>query len=66
MPAGHAQARSDGTSRAAAGCQPMAKPHPTVLVLLVEDEPLVRMIASEGLEDAGFEVVQADNAGAAL
>ena len=38
----------------------------SVLVLLVEDEPLLRMIASEGLEDAGFEVVEAENAQAAL
>ncbi|MDB5452790.1 MAG: response regulator receiver [Caulobacteraceae bacterium] len=36
------------------------------LVLVVEDEPFVRMIAAEGLEDAGFEVLEADSADAAL
>jgi two-component system, response regulator PdtaR len=38
--------------------------HP--LVLVVEDEPLVRMIAAEGLEDAGFEVLEAETAADAL
>jgi CheY-like chemotaxis protein len=33
-----------------------------MLVLLVEDEPTVRMIACDGLEDAGFDVVEAANA----
>ncbi len=36
------------------------------LVLLVDDEPLVRLIAMEGLEEAGFEVVEAATATAAL
>ncbi len=36
------------------------------VVLLVEDEPLVRMIAADILEDAGFEVVEASTARAAL
>jgi len=38
--------------------------HP--LVLVVEDEPFVRMIAAEGLEDAGFEVIEAASADEAL
>jgi CheY-like chemotaxis protein len=38
--------------------------HP--LVLVVEDEPLVRMIAAEGLEDAGFQVLEAESAEDAL
>ena len=37
-----------------------------VLVLLVEDEPLVRLVASEGLEEAGYEVLEAANADDAL
>jgi CheY-like chemotaxis protein len=36
------------------------------LVLLVEDEAIVRLDAAQGLEDAGFEVVEADSADAAL
>jgi CheY-like chemotaxis protein len=39
---------------------------PRILVLLVDDEPVIRMVASQGLEDAGFEVVEADCAQAAL
>ena len=38
---------------------------PTV-VLLVEDEPLVRMLGVDVLEDAGFTVVEASNATEAL
>jgi len=37
-----------------------------ILVLLVEDELLVRTIACEGLEEAGFEVVEANDAAEAL
>jgi CheY-like chemotaxis protein len=37
-----------------------------VLVLLVEDEPIVRMIASDSLEEAGFDVVEASNAQEAM
>ncbi len=37
-----------------------------VCVLLVEDEPLIREIMSEGLQDAGFDVVEAENGEAAL
>jgi len=36
------------------------------LVLVVEDEPLIRMMATEVLADAGFQVVEATNAGEAL
>lgn len=36
------------------------------LVLIVDDEPLVRMIAAEGLFDAGFEVIEAESAEDAL
>lgn len=37
-----------------------------IVVLLVDDEPMLRMIARQGLEDAGFEVVEADDARTAL
>jgi CheY-like chemotaxis protein len=36
------------------------------VVLLVEDEPLVRMLAADILEEAGFEVIEAVTAPAAL
>ncbi|HEX2556411.1 MAG TPA: response regulator [Microvirga sp.] len=36
------------------------------VVLVVEDEPVVRMDAADTLEDAGFEVVEAATARAAL
>ncbi len=36
------------------------------VVLLVEDEPLVRMTAVDELEDAGFRVLEAANADIAL
>src|SRR5215212_1536376 len=36
------------------------------VVLLVEDEPLVRMCAADILEDEGFEVIEAATAPAAL
>ena len=35
-------------------------------VLVVEDEPLVREMAVEALRDAGFEVLEAEDGGAAL
>jgi DNA-binding NtrC family response regulator len=35
-------------------------------VLIVEDEPLVRMVAVELLQDAGFEVCEADHADKAI
>jgi CheY-like chemotaxis protein len=37
-----------------------------VTVLLVEDEALVRLLMADILEDAGFRVIEAANAGAAL
>lgn len=40
--------------------------HTTPVVLLVEDEPLVRMTAADDLEDAGFQVLEAANADVAL
>ena len=36
------------------------------IVLIVEDEPLLRMLAMDFLEDAGFETVEAVNADAAV
>jgi DNA-binding NtrC family response regulator len=36
------------------------------VVLLVEDEPLVRMTAADELEEAGFQVLEAANAEVAL
>lgn len=32
------------------------------IVLIVEDEPLIRMITAEGLQDEGFQVLEADSA----
>ncbi len=43
----------------------MASQDPPV-VLLDEDEPLVRMTAADGLEEAGFHVLEAANADVAL
>jgi CheY-like chemotaxis protein len=37
-----------------------------VVVLLVEDEPLVRMFGADVLEEAGFEVIEAFNGDEAL
>lgn len=39
---------------------------PTAVILLVEDELLVRMFAVDALEDAGFRVLQAGTAAEAL
>ena len=36
------------------------------VVLVVEDEPLLRLFATDMIEEAGFEVLQAPNASAAL
>lgn len=36
------------------------------LVLVVEDEPLVRMVAADGLNDEGFDVLEAGSAQEAL
>jgi two-component system, response regulator PdtaR len=43
----------------------MSSPHPP-LILLVEDEAVVRLVAAQGLEDAGFEVIEAATAQEAL
>lgn len=40
--------------------------HHSAVVLLVEDEPLVRMAAADDLQDAGFHVLEAANADVAL
>src|SRR3712207_4075665 len=40
--------------------------HRYPVVLLVEDEPLVRMAAADDLQDAGFHVLEAANADVAL
>ena len=37
-----------------------------VVVLVVEDEPLVRMMAVDAVEEAGFEALEAANADAAI
>lgn len=39
---------------------------PRTVVLLVEDEPLVRMVGTDVLEDAGYAVVEAVDANEAL
>ena len=36
------------------------------VVLVVDDEPVVRLIAAETLRDAGFDVLEADDAAGAL
>lgn len=41
-------------------------PNSTHPVLVVEDEPLIRMVAIDALEDNGFAILEADDAGAAL
>jgi CheY-like chemotaxis protein len=43
-----------------------ASPDRPTLVLVVDDEPLVRMLGTDVLEDAGFVVVEAGNAAEAL
>src|SRR3712207_270502 len=43
-----------------------APPHSPPVVLIVEDEPLVRMLGTDVLEDAGFQVVEAMDAQEAL
>lgn len=37
-----------------------------VVVLIAEDEPLIRMMAADALSDAGFDVVEAEHADGAL
>ncbi len=36
------------------------------IVLIVEDEPLVRMMAADFVQDAGFDVMEAENADEAM
>jgi CheY-like chemotaxis protein len=43
----------------------MAEPNPPI-VLLVEDEALLRMVIGDELRDAGFEVIEATHGGEAL
>ena len=38
----------------------------TAAILIVEDEPLVRLDAARAIEDAGFEVIEAANADEAI
>jgi two-component system, response regulator PdtaR len=40
--------------------------HPRPVVLLVEDDPLLRFFASDLLDDAGFEVIETGSADEAL
>ncbi len=44
----------------------LTEPNTPPVVLVAEDEPLVRMTAADTLEDAGFRVLEAVNADAAL
>lgn len=44
----------------------LSMPPNPMLILLVEDEPLVRWIAYEGLEDAGYDVLAVESAEKAL
>ena len=39
---------------------------PPVVVLIVDDEAILRLIAADVLEDSGFQVLEAENAKAAL
>jgi CheY-like chemotaxis protein len=39
---------------------------PKPVVLVVEDEPVVRMMAADMIEDAGFDVIEAANAAEAV
>lgn len=45
---------------------PMSLPASMQLLLLVEDDPLVRSTLAEALADAGFEVLEAEDAESAL
>lgn len=55
-----------GTIPSASHSEDMGRNSNHPLVLVVEDEPFVRMIAAEGLEDAGFAVIEAATADDAL
>ena len=43
-----------------------SKPYARIKVLVVEDEPLLRMMAVDVVEDAGFEAIEAANADEAV
>lgn len=43
-----------------------AMPETALIVLIVEDEPLVRMVAAEMVEEAGFATIEAGDADQAL
>lgn len=45
---------------------PGPNPHPRALILVVEDETLVRMTLVDVLEDVGFKVIEAAHADEAL
>lgn len=42
------------------------RPGPKAVVLVVEDEPLLRMMAADLVEEAGFDVLEASNADEAI
>lgn len=44
----------------------MLRPEGTQTILLVDDEPLIRMVAAEALEELGYTVIEASDAAAAL
>ena len=41
-------------------------PPPRAVVLIVEDEPVLRMVAMDFIEDAGFDPIEAENADEAV
>lgn len=42
------------------------QPRDGVVILVVEDEPIIRMVAVDALTDAGFELLEAEHAAEAL
>lgn len=59
--------RSDPERIIRAACWPMMdSPHPSAVVLVVDDETLIRMYAVDVLEDVGFTVIEADGGEDAL
>ncbi len=44
----------------------LRQPHSRVVLLLVEDEPLIRLLGADVLEEAGFEVIEASDGDEAL
>jgi len=61
-----AVAPASETKASAARATETAGAASTPRVLVVDDEPMIRMIAVETLEDAGYEVAEAENAAEAL